>query len=133
MAAVTRAMSERAEPRLRDVAGNLNIALRRGREGSDRLDSDMLLVALHGVYVLAAVRAARDSLGVNATLDQAWQQVGQTLEIHIDRNLEVLRANPADGVTSARLDAAITMAEQRFNAEYAAALRRSKESAERPH
>jgi hypothetical protein len=31
-----------------------------------------------------------------------------------------------------RLEAVITMAEQRFNAEYAETLRRAKESAERP-
>lgn len=132
MAALIKAVSERVEPRLRDVPGNLNMALRKGREGSDRVDSDMLLVALNGVYVLATVRDCRDSLGVNASFDQAWTQVGQALEIHLQRNLDALRANPADTVSAERLDAAIKMAEQRFNAEYAETLRRAKESAERP-
>lgn len=132
MGALTKSVSERVEPRLRDVAGALNMALRRGREGSDRLDSDQILVALNGVYVLAAVRDARDSLGVNAIFDQAWNQVGQALEIHIQRGLDILRANPGDSVTSARLDAAIKMAEMRFNAEYAETLRRAKDSAEKP-
>lgn len=132
VAALTKAVSERVEPRLRDVAGSLNMALRRGREGSDRLDSDQILVALNGVYVLAAVRDARDSLGVNAIFDQAWSQVGQALEIHIQRGLDILRQNPGDKITSARLDAAIKMAELRFNPEYAETLRKAKDSAERP-
>ena len=132
VAALTKAVSERVEPRLRDVAGSVNMALRRGREGSDRLDSDQILVALNGVYVLAAVRDARDSLGVNAIFDQAWSQVGQALEIHIQRGLDILRQNPGDKITSARLDAAIKMAELRFNADYAETLRKAKDSAERP-
>ena len=132
VAGLTKAVSERVEPRLRDVAGSVNMALRRGREGSDRLDSDQILVALNGVYVLAAVRDARDSLGVNAIFDQAWSQVGQALETHIQRGLEILRQNPADKISSARLDAAIKMAELRFNPDYAETLRKAKESAERP-
>ncbi len=132
VARLTKAVSERVEPRLRDVAGSVNMALRRGREGSDRLDSDQILVALNGVYVLAAVRDARDSLGVNAIFDQAWNQVGQGLEIHLQRGLDILRQNPGDKIASARLDAAIKMAELRFNAEYAETLRKAKDSAERP-
>lgn len=132
LAALTKSVSERVEPRLRDVSGALNMAMRRGREGSDRLDADLVLVALNGVYVLAAARDAKDSLGVNAIFDQAWNQVGQALEIHIERGLEILRSNPGDTVASARLDAAIKMAELRFNAEYADTLRRAKDSAEKP-
>ena len=132
VAGLTKAVSERVEPRLRDVAGSVNMALRRGRDGNDRLDSDQMLVALNGVYVLAAVRDARDSLGVNAIFDQAWSQVGQALEIHIQRGLDILRQNPADTIASARLDAAIKMAELRFNPDYAETLRKAKESAERP-
>jgi hypothetical protein len=131
-AALTKQVSERVEPRLREVAGTVNMALRRGREGNDRLDSDQLLVALNNVYVLATVRDCRDTLAVNAVFDQAWTQVGQGLEIHIQRNLDALRQNPADKVTSARLDAAIKMAELRFNPEYAETLRRAKDSAEKP-
>lgn len=132
VAALTKQVSGLVEPRLRDVAGAINMAMRRGREGSDRLDSDQILVALNGVYVLATVRDCRDSLAVNATFDQAWTQVGQGLEIHIQRAMDILRANPADSVTSARLDAAIKMAELRFNPEYAETLRRAKEIAEKP-
>ncbi len=43
----------------------------------------------------------------------------------------MLRQNPNDRVTSARLDAAIKMAELRFNTEYAECMRRAKDSAER--
>ncbi len=130
IAALTKSVSERVEPRLRDVMPDLNKALRR-REGADKLDSDLLLSALNGVYVLASVRDARDSLALNAIFDQTWTQVGQALEIHIQRNLEILRQNPADSATAQRLDASIKMAELRFNAEYADVLRRAKEAAEK--
>jgi hypothetical protein len=130
IAALTKSVSERVEPRLRDVVLNLNKALRR-REGAHKLDSDLLLSALNGVYVLASVRDARDSLALNAVFDQAWTQVGQALEIHIQRNLEILRQNPADTATAERLDTSIKMAELRFNAEYAEVLRRAKEAAEK--
>jgi hypothetical protein len=131
VAALTKTVSERIEPKLRDVVLDVNKALRRHPGQTDRLDSDQLLLALNGVYVLATVRDAKDSLALNAIFDQAWAQVGQALEIHIQRNLEVLRHNPADKITSARLEASIKMAELRFNAEYAEVLRRAKETAAR--
>lgn len=131
VAALTKAVSERVEPKLRDVAPDVNKALRRAREGTDRFDPDLLLSALNGVYVLATVRDCRDSLALNALFDQAWTQIGQALEMHVQRNLEILRQNPADKATSQRLDAAIKMAELRFNPEYADVLRRAKETAER--
>ena len=77
------------------------------------------------------MRAARDSLALNALFDQTWTQVAQALEVHIQRNLEILKQNPEDKSTGQRLDAAIKMAELRFNAEYADVLRRAKETAER--
>ena len=130
IAALTKSVSERVEPRLRDVVPDLNKALRR-REGADKPDSDLLLSALNGVYVLASVRDARDSLALNAIFDQTWTQVGQALEIHIQRNLEILRQNPTDAATAERLDTSIKMAELRFNAEYAEVLRRAKEAVEK--
>ena len=129
-ATLTKAASERIEPKLRNVAPDMNMALRR-REGTDRIDSDQVLAALNGIYLLAAVRDGRDSLAVNAVFDQVWTQTGQALEIHIERNLEALRRNPADAVSSARLDAALKMAELRFNPDYAETMRRAKEVAER--
>lgn len=131
VAALTKSVSERVEPRLRDVGPDVNKALRRAREGADRFDPDLLLSALNGVYILASVRDARDSLALNAVFDQTWTQVGQALEIHIQRNLEILRQNPEDKSTVQRLDAAIKMAEVRFNPEYADVLRRAKEGAEK--
>lgn len=131
IAALTKAVSERVEPKLRDVGPDVNKALRRPREGADRFDGDLLLSALNGVYILATVRDCRDSLALNALFDQTWTQIGQALELHIQRNLEILRQNPADTTTSQRLDAAIKMAELRFNAEYAEVLRRAKEAAEK--
>jgi hypothetical protein len=108
---------------------DVNRALRRHREGADRLDTDQILSALNGVYLLAAVRDCRDSLALNALFDRTWRLVGQALDIHIQRNLDLLRANPTDRIIPERLDAAIKMAELRFNAEYADVLRRAKEAA----
>ena len=81
--------------------------------------------------VLNTVRDSRDSLAVNAVFEQVWAQTGQALEIHLERNLEALRRNPADSVSSGRLDAALKMAEVRFNLEYAETMRRAKDAAER--
>jgi hypothetical protein len=129
-AALTKSVSERIEPKLRDVGPDLNKALRK-REGVDRVDPDLVLSALNGMYLLATIRDSRDSLAVNALFDQVWSQTGQALEIHLERLLAQVRANPLDKVASDRFDAALKMAEVRFNAEYAETLRRAKESAER--
>ncbi len=128
VAGLTSSISELIEPRLREVVPDVSRALRR-REGHDRLDSDQLLIALNGCYVLATVREARDSLALNALFDQAWNQLGQALEMHVQRNLEVFRQSPNDQTTAARLDAAIKMSELRFNADYADVLRRARDSA----
>lgn len=128
VAGLTSSISELIEPRLREVVPDVSRALRR-REGHDRLDSDQLLIALNGCYVLATVREARDSLALNALFDQAWNQLGQALEMHVQRNLEIFRQSPHDQATAARLDAAIKMAELRFNADYADVLRRARDSA----
>jgi hypothetical protein len=128
---LTKELSQRVEARLRDVPMDVNKALRRAREGTDRLDSDQLLTALNGVYILVTVRECRESLALNALFDRGWTQVGEALEMHVQRNLEILRQNPGDKITSERLDASIKMAALRFNAEYAEVLRRAKEAAER--
>lgn len=128
--ALTKTVSERLEPKLRDVAPDLNKALRK-REGVDRVDPDLVLSALNGIYLLATIRDSRDSLAVNALYDQVWSQTGQALEIHIERLLTQVRADPLDKVVSDRFDAALKMAEVRFNVEYAETLRRAKEAAER--
>lgn len=129
-AGLAKAASDRIEPKLRDVAADLNLALRR-REGTDRVDGDQILRAMNGIYLLATVRESRDSLAVNAIFDQVWTQTGQALEIHIERNLEYLRRNPADRASSARLDAALKMSEVRFSQDYAETMRRAKDVAER--
>jgi hypothetical protein len=129
-AGLTTTVSELVEPKLKEVGPSINLALRRP-SGTDRVDSDQLLAALNGCYVLATVRDCRDSLALNALFDQTWQQVGQALEIHVQRNLELFRSNPSDRVTGQRLDAAIKLAELRFNGEYAEVLKRARDSAER--
>ena len=131
IAAVTKQASDRIEPRLRDVVSDINLAMRRGREGNDRIDDDRILAAINGIYLLATMRECRDSLALNALFEQAWSQTGQALEMHLQRNLDLIRQHPADPVIGARLDAGITMAEVRFNPEYAETLRRARASAER--
>lgn len=127
-AALIKAASNRVEPKLKNVGPDMNQALRR-REGYDRLDSDQVLMALNGLYLLATVRESRDSLAVNATFDQVWAQTGQALEIHLERLLQQGRASPDDAVIAARLDAALKMAEIRFGQDYADTLRRSRDAA----
>ncbi|KQX41947.1 hypothetical protein ASD04_17945 [Devosia sp. Root436] len=131
LSAITKQVSDRIEPRLRDVVADINQAMRRGREGSDRLDNDRILAAINGVYLLATIRECRDSLALNALFEQAWSQTGQALEVHLQRNLDLIRQHPADPVIGARLDAGIKMAEVRFNPEYAETLKRARAAAER--
>ena len=131
LSGILKIASERVEHRLTEVVPDVNAALRRGREGADRLDADRLLAAINGIYLLAAVRDCRGSLALNALFDQVWTQAGEALELHLKRNLELLQANPADLVVGARLDGAITMAEVRFNSAYAETLRRARATAER--
>jgi hypothetical protein len=132
LSSLTKQVSDRIEPRLRDVVPDLNQALRRGRDAnSDRLDNDRLLAAINGIYLLATVRECRASMALNAVFDQAWSQSGEALEMQLQRNLDLIRQNPADPVISARLDAGIKMAEVRFNPEYAETLKRARASAER--
>jgi hypothetical protein len=126
-ATLTKHVSDKLDPKLRDVAPDVNKSLRR-REGTDRIDSDQVLSALNGMYLLATIRDCRDSLALNTLFDQVWSQVGQALEIHIDRLLDALRAKPSDSVASARLDAALKMAAIRFGQDYADTLRRAKET-----
>ncbi len=130
IAGITTTVSELIEPRLRDVGPDVNLALRR-HHGTDRIDSEQVLSALNGCYMLATVRECRDSLALNALFDQIWTQVGQALEIHVQRNLEQFRQNPTDRVIGARLDAAIKMAGLRFNPDYADVLKRARDGAER--
>lgn len=131
VSAITKQVSDRVEPRLRNVVSDLNLAMRRGREGADRLDNDALLSAINGIYLLATVRECRDSLALNALFDQAWSQSGQALELHLQRNLDLIRQHPGDPIIGTRLDAGIKMAEVRFNPEYADTLRRARAAAER--
>src|SRR5690606_9027692 len=120
---LTKQVSDRVEQRLKNVVPDMNMSMRRGREGADRLDDDRLLAALNGVYLLATLRECKDSLALNALFEQAWSQSGQALELHLNRNLDLLRANPADTVIAHRLETGIKMAEVRFNPEYAETLR----------
>jgi hypothetical protein len=128
---LTRTVSERLEPKLRDVIADISFALRQVPGGVDRLDADRLLAALNDVYLLATVRDCRDSLAVNEAFDDTWTRAGQSLELHLTRNLELLRDKPGDRIVAARLDAGIKMAAIRFGPEYADVLRRARHGAEK--
>ena len=130
-AGLIKTVSDRLEPKIRDVTPAVSQALRRQREGAERLDSDSILSALNGFYLLATVRDCRDSLALNAIFDQTWNQAGQALEMHLNRNLELWRDNPADTIAAARVESGIKMAELRFGSEYADVLRRARDAIER--
>lgn len=130
LSAITKHVSDRLEPRLKEVVTDLNQAMRR-RENADRLDTDKLLAAVGGIYLLATVRDCRDSLALNSVFEQAWHQSGQALEIHIQRNMDLFKENPDDANTIARLDAVIQMAQVRFSPEYAETLKRARQAVER--
>ncbi len=130
-AEITKQMAQAIEPRLREVSADVSQSLRRPREGTDRVDADRLLAALNGVYLLATVRDARDSLALNALFDTIWSETGQNLEVLLTRNLEAYKQNPGDDNTAQRLETGIKMAEIRFNREYAEILRRAKDGVDR--
>jgi hypothetical protein len=130
IAGLTKTVSDRLEPRLRDIPVDINRALRR-REGTDRLDDDAMLAALNGAFLLATVRECRDSLAVNEAFDEAWGRTSQTLELHLTRNLDALRENPRNYVLAARVDGGIKMAKLRFGADYADVLRKARDTLER--
>jgi len=124
-------LSERLERPMKDISINVAQALRRPRDSDDRVDADQVLAALNGLYLLATVRRSRDSLAVNALLDQAWTETGQTIEVLVTRALDHYRTHPGNALAREWLDAGIAMAEIRFNSEYADILRRARDGAER--
>src|SRR5690606_18184511 len=126
-----RAASARIEPRLREVSADVSQSLRPSRDAVDRLDADRLLSALNGMYLLASVRDARDSLAVNAVFDAVWGETGKALEVLITRNLDEFRAHPDNTIAAQRLEQGIKMAELRYGTEYAAVLRRARGTVER--
>ncbi len=122
-------ISDQLAPRIQRVEADVRQALRPSRAGSGGIESDALLEALNGLYLLTTVREARDSFGVNSVLDSAWTQTGQVLETLISRNLEAYKMEPNDDEVARRLEAAIDMARIRFNPEYAEVIERAKEGA----
>lgn len=126
---LTGRISERLERPVREINGNITQALRKPREGADFIDHDDVLQGFNGLYLLMTVRNSRDSLAVNALLDKAWSDTGQTLEVLMSRALDAYRADPGNAAARDRVDAGIKMAEIRFNAEYADILRRARDLA----
>lgn len=127
IAALTKRASEQLEPRLREVAPDMTQALRQARDGADRVDADRLLTALNGTYLLVTLRNCRDSLALNALIDEVWQRTGQILEAYVPRNLELVRLDPGNAIARQRLDSGLKMAELRFGPEYAEVIRRARD------
>lgn len=128
---LTARFSERLERPLKEISLHVTQALRRPRDGADKLDPGDVLMALNGLYLLTTIRTCRDSLAVNALLDKAWSDTGQAVEVLVTRALDQFRADPADPVARERLDAGIKMAEIRYNPQYAEILRRARDGADR--
>jgi len=124
-AGLTRAASERLDPQLRAVPADIAQSLRRARDGSDRIDEDRLLAALNGMYLMVAVRDARDSLALNVTLDKVWTETGQALELLLERNFDELRAGPDHAGLLRRVETGIKLGGLRFGADYAEAMTRA--------
>ena len=128
---LTARFSERLERPMKEISLHVTQALRRPRDGVDKLDPGDVLMALNGLYLLITIRKCRDSLAVNALLDKAWSDTGQAVEVLVTRALDHFRANPTDPVARERLEAGIKMAEIRYNPEYADILRRARDGAGR--
>jgi len=131
VADLTARFSERLERPLRQITSDVTQALRHPRDSTDRVDPERVLAGLNGLYLLTTIRRSRDSLAVNAVLDQVWSETGQTLEVLVTRALDLYRSNPSEPVARERIDAGIKMAEIRYNADYADILRRARDGAER--
>ena len=125
---LTALMAQRIEPRLNNVSFNVNASLRKPRNGPDVIDSELSLSALNGLYLLSAIRLAKESLALNAIFEKTWTEVGRNLEILNDRNMELFKQNSADKIISQRLDLGIEMAGLRFGKEYAEVLGKAKET-----
>ena len=124
---ITNQMARLVEPRLREVSADVSQSLRKPRDGKDRVDQDLLLSALNGIYILAAVRQAKESLALNALFEKVWIETKQILETLIDRNLEDYKKDISNKNTSQRLDMGIKMAEIRFGTDYAKILQQAKD------
>lgn len=127
-AALTKAASVQVENRLKTVTSDLSFCLRRPGGKGDGIDPDLWLTGLNGMYLLVAVRDARESLALNALFEQVWRDTGQLLEAIISRNMEAYKANPANTALAQRLEYGTKMAHLRFGEQYAAILSRAKDT-----
>ncbi len=128
---ITLQMAQIVEPRLKEVSSDVSQSLRKPRRGEDKIDADGLLAALNGIYLLAAVREAKESLALNALFDRIWSETGKNLEILLDRNLEEFKKDTNNSIVSQRLDMGIKMAKIRFGEEYAGILQNAKDKVSR--
>ena len=131
LSGLVRQISQMIEPRLARVESDIRIALRKPRTGPDQLDPELLLEALNGMYLLIAVREARESLALNSLFSSVWAGTGKDLEVLIGRNLDALRQEPGNDMVARRLNTGIKLAEIRFNPEYADILKRARDGAGR--
>ncbi len=128
---LVREVSRMIEPRLTRLDSDIRMSLRKPRTGVDRTDPELILDALNGLYLLVAVKAAKESLALNTIVNTLWATIGKDLETLMSRSLEAFRQEPDNPVFLERLNAGIKMAEVRFNPEYAAILTRARDTAVR--
>lgn len=118
--------------RFSDVVKDVGKVLRPA-QGTNKthLDPNEVLQAYNGLYILAATRAARESLAVNAVVERAWRDVGQALEVMVDRIFEHYKmVAGTDPFATAQADVAIKFCSIRFGDEYAQVLKRNKQNIE---
>ncbi|MGV3650873.1 MAG: hypothetical protein ACO1OK_05570 [Devosia sp.] len=125
---LTRQASDRVTLHLRDMVPTLSRALR-GDGTSDEHESG--LEAFNAMYMLATARDCRDSLALNTLIDPLWQQVGQVIEHHSERQREALRIHEPTAARLARYDRAVRLVELRFGPDHAEILRRARDAAPR--
>ena len=125
---LTRQASERVAQHLRDMVPTLSRALR-ADGASDEHESG--LEAFNAMYMLATARDCRDSLALNTLIDPLWQQAGQVIEHHSERQREAMRTQEPTAAKLARYDRAVRLVELRFGPDHAEILRRAREAATR--
>jgi len=119
--------------RFEDIVPRVNAVLRPAKPGkATQIDPSEVLVAFNCLYILAATRAARESLAVNAIVDKAWKDIGGALEVVVDQvfdHYKLVAGN--DQSATVQAEVAIKFCTIRFGAEYAAILKRNKVNIEK--
>lgn len=128
MARLTSNMSDRMRPLIVGVDAEVRRSLRPPRVGPDVVDQEELLRALNNLYLLLSARDSRDTLALNAVIETAWTDTGQTLEILMERMLDQMRTQPYNNLLRDRFNHGVKMCEVRFSKDYSEVMARARDS-----